>query len=259
MGQILAKYLSGALGFAEAGDAAFDPRSAATTMEDFLCRGIATNPFYQFKTLGTGTSTALQSTTEHCGALTIATAASSPTANDSAVVCMNGSVFTVSGARNHYFEARVLGTALNATAGNFVVGLSSGAIVTTATTAFATSGIITGPADSIFIGRDQGTDSLTGASANKTLQLCVRGSAGSMTETVLVLPATISNTAYYNIGFMVQGTQVQAYINGKKTGATASYVSTGTNAPMGWFCSCASTSTTTTSMTVDYVAVTATR
>lgn len=258
MGQILAKYLSGALGFSEAGDAAFDPRSAATNMEDFLCRGIATNPFYQFKTLGTGTSTALQSTTEHCGALTIATAAS-PTANDSAVVCMNGSVFTVSGARNMYFEARVLGTALNSASGNFVVGLSSGAVVTTATTAFATSGIITGPVDSIFIGRDQGTDSLTGFSANKTLQLCVRGSAGSMTETVLVLPATISNTAYYNIGFIVSGTQVQAYINGKKTGATASYVSTGVNAPMGWFCSCASTSTTTTSMTVDYVSVTATR
>lgn len=259
MGQILTKYNSGALGLAEAADALFDPRSAATTTEDFLCRGIATNPFYQFKSLHTTTATtALQSTTDHCGALKITTASTS-VANDSGVVCMNGSVFTVSGSRNHYFEARVLGTALNSADGNFVVGLSSQAIVTTATTLFATSGIITPTINNILIGRDQGTDTLTGAVANRTLQLCVRGSAGAMTETVLLLPATISTTAYYTIGFIVSGTTVQAYINGKKTGVAVSVDSSTTLLPMGWLCSCATTSTAATSMTIDYVSVTATR
>jgi hypothetical protein len=110
------------------------------------------------------------------------------------------------------------------------------------------------------IGRDAGTDSLTGAVANRTFQLCVRGSNGSMTETILVVPATISTSAFYTFGFLIGGTEVQAYINGIKVGAVARYDnSSGTPGAMGWMAAANAPATTQASLAIDYVVVSGTR
>jgi hypothetical protein len=188
----------------------------------------------------------------HGGTVSLATASTS-VANDNMAMTSIADFWTVAAGRRGYFECRVTGTAM---ANGFCVGLTSSGPAGTAWSSSA----ITAAADSILIGRDAGTDTVTGGVANRTLQLSVRGSTGSMVETAMVLPAAISSTTTYTLGIFIDGTQVQGYVNGVKTGAVTKYDnSSGTPGPMCWYLSSNAPSTSSIVLTCDYVAFAGTR
>lgn len=263
MGQILTKPGQGGLAWAEVADAMFDPANALRSFIDFT-EGAASVTLSgtsgtvvagaHYSGLSTHASTTLGTATvgtAHGGTL-ILTHNASTTANDNVAIGSNSRFIVQAQGRRIYFEARVTNTAVTS---DFAVGLTSAPLA-----ASIVSGAIAAPADSILIGRDAGTDSLTGAAANRTLQLCVRGSNGSMTETVLVLPAALSASTVYRIGFFVDGRNIQAYINGIKTGPVVQYDNTsGTPAAMGWHATTNARSTTASPLTIDYIATAATR
>jgi hypothetical protein len=261
MPQLLAKYNTGALAWAEIADAILDPSDSFYVAQDFIDAGAVTvtsnaavaGPLYTVSSVNASTNVgAFALNSAHGGTGTITTNATT-TANDNIAVASNADFLTVAAGRRGYFEARVSGVSVST---GFAVGLTS---ATPGTSVFSSSAIAV-PADSVMIGRDAGTDSLTGAVANRTFQLCVRGSNGSMTETILVVPATISTSAFYNFGFLIGGTEVQAYINGIKVGAVARYDnSSGTPGAMGWMAAANAPATTQASLAVDYVVVSGTR
>ena len=262
MGQILTKYKQGALGWAEFGDAIFDPASAIRTYQDFIevnaisltttATAVAVGPVSAMSTFTTTTGTYAVNSA-HGGAVTIATHTTA-VANDNVVAASINDFWTLSpGNRRAYFETKISGTAVSL---GFAVGLTAGSPATSCFTAAAIATAV----DSIMVGRDAGTDSLTGAVASKTFQLCVRGSTGSMTETVIPLTATISTSAVYTIGFYVDGTNVQVFVNGVKAGPVVQYnASSGTPGPMGWMIGCHAPATAQSSLTCDYVAFAGTR
>lgn len=263
MGQILTKPGQGALGWAEVADAIFDPANAIRSYIDFTegAAGLTLSATSGTATVGahyTGTSVHnsaalgnITAGTAHGGTV-ILSHNSTTTANDTTIMGSSTRFITLAAGRRAYFEARVTNTAVTS---SFAVGITSSPTATN-----FSSGSIAGPADSILIGRDAVTDTLTGAVANRTLQLCVRGSTGSMTETLLVLPTALSSSAFYRIGFFVDGTNVQAYVNGIKYGPIVRYdTSSGTPAAMGWTAQTLAPSTTAQPLTVDYIATAATR
>lgn len=251
MGQILTKYNQGALGWAEIADATFDPANAFTFFEDFFAED-GSDSRYETNGLGTGTSTFTMQDA-HGGALALATASSS-TANDQAVVASVNDLVELSGGRRVYLEARIKGDGVYLSTANFVVGLTAAA---PATTVFSSAAIAV-PANSIMVGRDQGTDSLTGASATagRNLSLFTRGSSGAQVETPCVLTETLNATDYFRFGILILGQNVQAYLNGKKVGPV---IQCSTNAAMGFYAAAQTTNTTSRGITIDYVSLSATR
>jgi hypothetical protein len=264
MAQILTKPGQGSLGWAEFADAIFDPANAIRSYLDFVegAASLTLSATSGTATVGahyTGTSVHTSSNlgtatvgTAHGGTLVL-THNASAAANDVTLIGSNSRFLVLSAGRRMYFEARVTNTAVTNT---FAVGLTS----TPSANVFSGANIAV-PADSIMIGRDGGTDSLTGFVANRTLQLCVRGSTGAMSETALVIPSALSSASFYRIGFYVDGRNVQAYINGLKVGSVVQYDNTsGTPAAMGWqVAALATTSSTPQPLTVDYIAVSGTR
>lgn len=262
MGQILTKYKQGALGWAEFADAIFDPASAIRVYNDFIDTGaITASGTTATAVQGSGISVVSTHTTNagsftvnsgHGGSITI-THASTSVAGDNMAVTSAQDFWTMANGRKGYFECKVSGSAL---ANGFCVGLTASG---PAGTVWSSSAIAAG-ADSILIGRDAGTDSLTGGVSNRTFQLSVRGSTGAMTETAMVLPSTISATNVYTIGIFIDGTSIQGYVNGVKVGAVARYDnSSGTPGPMCWYLSTNSPSTSPIPLTCDYVAFSGTR
>jgi hypothetical protein len=263
MAQILTKPGQGALGWAEFADAIFDPANAIRSYLDFVegATSLTLSATSGTATVGahyTGTSVHASAAlgtatvgTVHGGTLVLTHNATS-TANDVTLIGSNSRFLLLSAGRRMYFETRVTNTAV---ANQFVVGLTS----TPSANVFSSAAIAV-PVDSIMIGRDSGTDSLTGAVANRTLQLCVRGSTGSMTETALVLPAALSASTNYRIGLFVDGRNIQAYVNGVKVGPVVQYDnSSGTVTAMGWQVATLAASTTPQPLTVDYIATAGTR
>lgn len=263
MGQILTKPGQGALGWAEFGDAIFDPANAIRSYLDFVegAASLTLSATSATATVGAHyTGTSIHSTsalgtatvgTAHGGTL-ILTMNATTTAADAVIIGSNSRFMLVNAARRIYFEASVTNTAVTNT---FVVGLTS-----TPSASVFTSSLIATPVDSIMIGRDGQTDAITGAVANRTLQLCVRGSNGAMTETILVIPAALSASTTYRIGIQVIGRNVQAYINGIKVGSVVQYDNTsGTVTAMGWQVATLAPSTTAQPLTIDYIATSATR
>lgn len=264
MGQILTKPGQGGLAWAEVADAIFDPANALRSFIDFtegagsvtlsgtsgtVVAGAHYSGLSTHNTTNLGTATI---GTAHGGTLVLTHNGTTVTANDNVAIGSNSRFIAQAQGRRMYFEARVTNTAVTS---DFAVGLTSAPLA-----ASIVSGAIAAAADSILIGRDAGTDSLTGAVANRTLQLCVRGSAGSMTETVLVLPAALSASTVYRIGFFVDGRNIQAYINGIKTGPVVQYDNTsGTPAAMGWHATTNARAATASPLTIDYIATAATR
>lgn len=263
MAQILTKPGQGALSWAEIADAIFDPQNALRSYLDFTegATSLTLSGTSGTATVGahfTGTSvhasTNLGTVTIQAahGGTAILTNHATTTANDQVLIGSNSRFVTLAAGRRAYFEARITNTAV---ANHFCVGLTS-----TPTASVFSSGSVAAPADSILIGRDTGTDSVTGAVANRTLQLFVRGSTGAMVEPILVLPSALSASTAYRIGFYVDGFNIQAFVNGVKYGNVVRYDnSSGTPAAMGWHIAQNAPSTTAIPLTVDYVAVAATR
>jgi hypothetical protein len=251
MGQILTKYNQGALGWAEIADAQFDPQNSFACGSDFM-QPDGSDALYATNQVGTGTST-FTLNNAHGGTLTFATAATS-TANDQAIIASPGDFVELRADRRVYFEARVFGDALNLSTANFCIGLTA---ATPATTVFSTASILA-PANSVLIGRDQGTDSLTGAAAaGRNLQLSHRGASGSMVESLLRLPVVLSTTAWCRLGMYIQGHTIQCFCDGKKIGGEIRMEDT--NAAMGFYAVAQTTNTTGRGLTIDYFQVIATR
>ena len=263
MGQILTKYKQGALGWAEFGDAIFDPANAIRTYQDFIevnaitlattATAVVGGPVSAMATFTTNTGTYAVNSA-HGGSVTIATHTTA-VANDNVVAASINDFWTVSpGSRDAYFETKISGTAVSL---GFAVGLTAGSPATSCFTAAAIATAV----DSIMVGRDAGTDTIvSGLTASKQFQLCVRGSTGAMTETVIPLKDTISTSAVYTIGFYVDGTNVQVFVNGVKAGPVVQYnASSGTPGPMGWMIGCHAPATAQSSLTCDYVAFAGTR
>lgn len=263
MGQILTKYKQGALGWAEFADAIFDPANAIRVYNDFIETGAITASTTSGTAVqGSGVSIVSTHAATNLGNITINSAHggtvsltqnATTTANDNMAMTSINDFWTVAPGRRGYFECRVSGTAM---VNGFCVGLTSSG---PAGSVWNTSAIAAA-ADSILIGRDAGTDTVTGGVVSRTLQLSVRGSNGSMVETAMVLPAAISATTTYTLGIFIDGTQVQGYVNGVKTGAVTKYDnSSGTPGPMCWYLSTNAPSTSPFVLTCDYVAFAGTR
>jgi hypothetical protein len=120
---------------------------------------------------------------------------------------------------------------------------------------FGTSSITPGSAVAL-IGFDAGTDSLTGATAGKSLQLSLYGS--SHVETLVPLDFTLAAGTFYRVGILVQGWTVQAYVNGKKYGP-ATKMNSNTTTPMGVQLGLVTRGTSARTITCDYIDVVCTR
>lgn len=251
MGQILAKYNQGPLGWAEIADAMFDPQNSFIYSHDFI-QPDGTDSIFATNSIGTGTATFTMNNA-HGGTLTFATAATS-TANDQSVIGSPADFIELRADRRVYIEVRISGDAINLSTANFAVGLTA---ASPATTVFSAAALAV-PANSVLIGRDQGTDSLTGAAAaGRNLQLCHRGASGAMVESVLRLTETLNTTSFYRIGMFIQGHTVQCFLNGKKIGGEIRMEDT--NAAMGFYAVAQTTNTTGRGLTIDYFQVIATR
>jgi hypothetical protein len=254
MGQILTKYNQGSLGLAEFADAQFDPQSSFSYFVDFIQYDAANDYFIATNGVGTGTAAFTQNSA-HGGTLTLSTAATS-TANDQAIIASPLDLFELTGGRRAYIEVRFKSASSFVATGNWVLGLTA---ASPATTVFSGAAIAV-PINSIMIGRDQGTDSITGASATagRNLQLCTRDGTNSMVETVCPLTETISITAFQRVGFFCNGNTVQAFYNGKKVGNPVT-LAAATTAVMGIYFAVQTTNTAAVAAEVDYIAAAFTR
>jgi hypothetical protein len=119
---------------------------------------------------------------------------------------------------------------------------------------------VAAPANSILVGRDQGTDTLTGASATagRNIQLFTRDGTNSMVETPCPLSETISNTAFIRVGLLCMGNSVQAFYNGKKVGNPVT-LAAATSAAMGIYFAVQTTNTASVGAECDYIAAAFTR
>lgn len=244
MPQLITKYNSGPLGISEAGDAILDPKSAFRFYLDFI-NDKEDDEFLSNDVAGTST---FAQEDAHGGAFSITTG-SAADGNAGTVTSLKDFI-VLDGGRFVYFEARVQ---VNSLSSSWMVGLSADAGGTT--TEWSTSAISPGGA-AIFVGRDAGTDSLTGAVASKSLQLSTYGT--SHVETLIPLDFTLAVDTYYRIGFVVQGWTVQVYVNGKKYGP-ATKINSNVTTAMGVYCGIATTSAAARKMTLDYVDVVCTR
>lgn len=244
MPQLITKYNSGPLGVSEAADALLDPKSAYRYFLDFIVDK-EDDEFLSNVIAGSPTFTQED---EHGGSFSIATGATAD-GNGGTVTSAKDCV-VLDGGRRVYFEARVK---IDNFSSSWVLGLSADAGGTNSE--WSTSAVAQG-AVGILVGRDAGTDSLTGAVANKSLSLWTYGT--SMVETLIPLDFTIAVNTYYRIGFMVQGWTVQVYVNGKKYGPETKINSNATTA-MGPYCGIVTTSAATRKMTIDYIDLVGTR
>lgn len=254
MGQILTKYNQGSLGWAEFADAQFDPQNSFSYFNDFITYDGASDYLIATNGVGTGTSTFTHNSA-HGGTLTFATATTS-TANDQAVIASPLDLFELTGGRRAYIEVRFKSAAANLSTGNWVLGLTAAA---PSTTVFSGSAVAA-PANSILVGRDQGTDSLTGASATagRNIQLFTRDGTNTMVETPCPLSETISNTAFMRVGLLCMGNTVQAFYNGKKVGNPVT-LAAATSANMGIYFAVQTTNTASVGAECDYIAAAFTR
>lgn len=254
MGQILAKYNQGSLGWAEFADAQFDPQSSFSYFNDFITYDAANDYLIATNSIGTGTA-GFTHNSAHGGTLTFATNATS-TANDQAAIATPLDLFELNGSRRAYIEVRFKSAAANLSTGNWVLGLTAAAPATTVFSGAA----VAAPANSILVGRDQGTDSLTGASATagRNIQLFTRDGTNSMVETPCPLSETISNTAFMRVGILCIGNTVQAFYNGKKVGNPVT-LAAATSAAMGIYFAVQTTNTSSVAAECDYIAAAFTR
>lgn len=254
MGQILAKYNQGSLGWAEFADAQFDPQNSFSYFNDFITFDGGNDYLIATTSVGTGVSTFTQNSA-HGGTLTFATAATS-TANDQAVIASPADLFELNGSRRAYIEVRFKSASTFLASGNWVLGLTAAAPATTVFSGAA----VAAPANSILIGRDQGTDSLTGASATagRNIQLFTRDGTNAMVETVCPLNETLSNTAFIRVGLLCMGNTVQAFYNGKKVGTPVT-LAAATSAAMGLYFAVQTTNTGSKDVECDYIAAAFTR
>lgn len=254
MGQIITKYNSGSLSWAEFADAQFDPQNSFSYFNDFITYDGANDYLIATNGVGTGTA-AFTHNSAHGGTLTLATAASS-TANDQAIIASPIDLFELNGGRRAYVEVRFKSAGAFLATGNWVLGLTAAAPSSTVFTGAA----VAAPANSILVGRDQGTDSLTGASATagRNISLFTRDGTNSMVETPCPLSETISNTAFMRVGFLCSGNTVQAFYNGKKVGNPVT-LAAATSAAMGLYFAVQTTNTASVSAECDYIAAAFTR
>jgi hypothetical protein len=244
MPQLITKYNSGALGVSETGDAILDPRSAFRYFLDF----IIDKEDDEFLSNDVAGSSVFAKEDAHGGTFSITTGSAAD--GNGGTVTTPKDCIVLDGGRRVYFEARVK---IDSLLSSFVVGLSADAGGTG--NEWSTSTIAPGGA-AILVGRDAGTDSLDGASANKSLQLSTYGS--SHVETLIPLDFTLETDTYYRIGFLVQGWTVQVFVNGKKCGPATKMNSNVTTA-MGVYCGIVTTSTAARKMTIDYIDTVCTR
>ena len=254
MGQILTKYNQGSLGWAEFADAQFDPQNSFSYFVDFIQYDGANDYFIATNGVGTGTATFTQNSA-HGGTLTLSTAATS-TANDQAAIASPLDLFELTGGRRAYIEVRFKSASSFVATGNWVLGLTAAA---PSTTVFSGAAVLV-PINSIMVGRDQGTDTLTGASATagRNIQLFTRDGTNSMVETVCPMSETISITAFQRVGFLCNGNTVQAFYNGKKVGSPVT-LAAATSAAMGIYFAVQTTNTAAVAAEVDYIAAAFTR
>lgn len=243
MPQLITKYNSGPLGISEAADALLDPKSAFRFFIDFI-NDKEDDEYTSTDVAGTSTF-ALEDA--HGGQFSITTGSAAD--GNGGIVASNKDFVVLDGGRFVYFEARVQVDSLSS---SWVVGLSADA---PATTEWSTSTISPGVA-AILVGRDAGTDSITGAVANKSLQLSTYGT--SHVETLIPLDFTLATGTFYRIGFLVQGWTVQVYVNGKKYGP-ATKINSNVTTAMGVYCGIVTTSAAARKMTFDYIDCVATR
>lgn len=239
MAQILTKYNQGPLGWSEIADSILDPANSFSYLNDFT-----TSSGYTVSSIGTGTSTGtIQSA--HGGTILISTAASS-TANDQASLGTTEDCFVPSAGRRAFLEWRFASATVVGATTNWVMGLTA---ASPSTTVFSSTDIAA-PANSILIGRDQGTDgSLT---ANKQIEIQIRGASGSAQTQVITIPTTLTASTFYRIGFTLIGNSVQVFFNGKKVGTEMQFASPPT-AAMGIYTAVQTTNTTARTMEIDYI------
>lgn len=243
MPQLITKYNSGPLGVAESADALLDPKSAFRYFVDFISEK-EDDEYLSSDIAGTST---FANEDAHGGAFSITTGSTS--ANGGVISSLKDFI-VLDGGRFVYFEARVQ---VNSLSSSWVVGLSADA---GGTSSEWNSAAIEPGGAAILVGRDAGTDSLTGAVANKSLQLSTYGS--SFVETLIPLDFTLAVDTYYRIGFVIQGWTVQVYVNGKKYGP-ATKINSNVTTTMGVYCGIVTTSAAARKMTFDYVDVVCTR
>lgn len=239
MGQILAKYNQGSLGWAEIADSLIDPNNSFSYINDFT-----TSSGYTLSSIGTGTSTATIQAA-HGGTVLVATATTS-TANDQGAIGTTAACFTPSANRRAYIEFRFTSATLIGSTTNWVMGLTAAA---PSTTVFSTTDIAV-PANSIIIGRDQGTDS--GLTANKNIEIQIRGASGAAQTQFITLPATLVAGQFYRLGFTMLGNTVQVWWEGKKVGTEMRFTVAPT-AAMGVYAAVQTTNTTSRSIELDYI------
>lgn len=244
MPQIITKPLSGALANSEAADAVLDPKSAFRYFLDF----IADKEDDEFLSNDVAGSSTFAQEDAHGGAFSITTG-SAADGNGGTVTSLKDHI-VLDGGRFVYFEARVQ---VNSLSSSWVVGLSADAGGTGSE--WSTSAIAPGAA-AVLVGRDAGTDSITGAVANKSLQLSTYGT--SHVETLIPLDITLAVDTYYRIGFVIQGWTVQVYVNGKKYGP-ATKINSNVTTAMGVYCGIVTTSGAARKMTLDYIDCVCTR
>lgn len=255
MGQILTKYNQGSLGWAEFADAQFDPQNSFSYFNDFITHDAGSDYLIATNSIHTTTTGTWTQNSAHGGTLTFATATTS-VANDVCLIASPNDLFELNGSRRAYIEVRFKSASAFVATGNWVLGLTAAAPASTVFSAAAVSA----PANSILIGRDQGTDQLTGANATagRNIQLFTRDGTNAMVETVCPLTETISNTAFMRVGFFCNGNTVQAFYNGKKVGNPVT-LAAATSAAMGLYFAAQTTNTASVGVECDYIAAAFTR
>jgi len=243
MPQLITKYNSGPLGISEAADALLDPKSAYRYFLDFISDK-EDDEYISTDIAGSSTAAIVAG---HGGIAQIVTG--SAAAGNGAIIGSQDDFIILDGGRMVYAEARISNDNLT---NAWYFGLTADAPSTTewSTAAISPSTV------AILIGRDAGTDSLTGAVAGKCLQLSIRGTG--TTEQVVPLDFTLAVDTYYRVGFLVQGWTVQAFVNGKKCGNPVKMNSTSIT-PMGVQCSMVTPAASARNMLVDYIDVVGTR
>jgi hypothetical protein len=245
MPQLITKYNSGPLGVSEAADALLDPKSAFRYFLDFM--NDVEDGQYTSTVVAASSGTAAPVASAHGGTVLLDTVGT--TDGMGVVISSPGDFIVLDGSRTVYAEARLSYSNILA---SWYFGLTANS---PAGSEWGTSSITPGSAVAL-IGFDAGTDSLTGATAGKSLQLSTYGS--SHVESLVPLDFTLAAGTFYRVGILVQGWTVQAYVNGKKYGAP-NRLNSNTTTTMGVQLSVVTRGTSARTMTCDYIDVVCTR
>lgn len=243
MPQLITKYNSGPLGVSEAADALLDPKSAFRYFVDFISD--VEDGEYISTDLGGSATAVVQSA--HGGTVLLSTVGT--TNGNGVIVSSPNDLIVLDGGRTVYAEARIQ---VANVAACWYFGLTADA---PSTSEWSTADISPGVA-AVLVGFDGGTDSITGATAGKSLQLSTYGT--SAVETLIPLDFTIAAATYYRVGFLIQGWTVQVYVNGKKYGP-ATKINSNVTSAMGVQLSCVTSAATARTLTCDYIDVVCTR